>query len=159
MTQVRIEEVKKTDVAGLFTISFDNSSETEFENFINKFKENAVRQEELSIILTIIEKMLTVSGFLERYFRPEGKMNDKVVALPIEKTPLRLYCLRLSDRVLIVGNGGIKNTKTYQEDENLNGYVITLQKLDKLLSKAVKKGKIVIKEADITGIDTTTFDL
>ena len=86
-------------------------------------------------------------------------MNDKVVALPIEKTPLRLYCLRLSDRVLIVGNGGIKNTKTYQEDENLNGYVITLQKLDKLLSKAVKKGKIVIKEADITGIDTTTFDL
>ncbi|MBO4481403.1 MAG: hypothetical protein J5719_02475 [Bacteroidales bacterium] len=159
MTQVRIEEVKKTDIAGLFTIVFDNSSETEFENFINKFKENAVRQEELSIILTAIERMLTVSGFLERYFRSEGKMNDNVVALPIEKTPLRLYCLRLSNSVLIVGNGGYKKTKTYQEDDNLNGHVITLQKLDNLLSKAMKRGDIVIEEADITGIDTTKFEI
>ena len=156
---MRIEEVKKTDIAGLFTIVFDNASETEFENFINKFKENAVRQEELSIILTAIERMLTLSGFLERYFRLEGKMNDHVVALPIEKTPLRLYCLRLSDNVLIVGNGGLKKTKTYQEDENLNGYVITLQKLDKLLNAAVKRGDVVIEEADITGIDTMRFEI
>lgn len=159
MTHVCIEEVKKTDIAGLFTIVFDNASETEFENFINKFKENAVRQEELSIILTAIERMLTVSGFLERYFRPEGKMNDHVVALPIEKTPLRLYCLRLSDNVLIVGNGGLKKTKTYQEDENLNGYVITLQKLDKLLNAAVKRGDVVIEEAYIAGIDTMRFEI
>ena len=28
-----------------------------------------------------------------------------------------LYCLRLSDRILIIGNGGIKESRTYQEEK------------------------------------------
>jgi len=72
---------------------------------------------------------------------------------------MRLYCLRMSDNVLIVGNGGIKSTKTYEENESLNGYVITLQKLDKLLNHAIKSGKVIIEETMISGIDKTEFDL
>lgn len=159
MTRIQIEEVQKTDIAGLFTICFEGDDATEFQKFIEKFKEDAYRKEELSVILTAINRMLTASGFLERYFRPEGKMGDHVVALPIERTKMRLYCLRMSDSVLIVGNGGIKNTKTYEEDESLNGYVITLQKLDKLLDHAIKSGRVSIEETTISGIDKTDFDL
>lgn len=86
-------------------------------------------------------------------------MGDHVVALPIERTRMRLYCLRMSDSVLIVGNGGMKSTKTYEEDESLNGYVITLQRLDKLLGQAMKSGKVTIEETTITGIDKTEFEL
>lgn len=159
MTRVYIEEVQKTDIAGLFTICFEGDDVTEFQKFIEKFKEDATRKEELSVILTAINRMLNASGFLERYFRPEGKMGDHVVALPVERTKMRLYCLRMSDSVLIVGNGGIKRTKTYEEDESLNGYVITLQKLDKLLNHAIKSGKVIIEETMISGIDKTEFDL
>ena len=159
MTRIQIEEVQKTDIAGLFIICFEGDDATEFQKFVEKFKEDAYRKEELSVILTAINRMLTASGFLERYFRPEGKMGDHVVALPIERTKMRLYCLRMSDSVLIVGNGGIKNTKTYEEDESLNGYVITLQKLDKLLDHAIKSGKVRIEETTISGIDKTDFDL
>lgn len=88
MTTIRIEEVKKTDVAGLFTICFDGDDTNEFQKFIEKFKEDATRKDELSVILTAINRMLTASGFLERYFRPEGKMGDRVVALPIEITKM-----------------------------------------------------------------------
>ena len=77
----------------------------------------------------------------------------------IERTRMRLYCLRMSDSVLIVGNGGMKNTKTYEEDESLNGYVITLQRLDKPLGQAMKNGKVTIEETTITGIDKTEFEL
>ena len=159
MTRVYIEEVQKTDIAGLFTICFEGDDATEFQKFIEKFKEDATRKEELSVILTAINRMLNASGFLERYFRPEGKMGDHVVALPVERTKMRLYCLRMSDSVLIVGNGGIKSTKTYEENESLNGYVITLQKLDKLLNHAIKSGKVIIEETMISGIDKTEFDL
>jgi flavin-dependent dehydrogenase len=86
-------------------------------------------------------------------------MGDHVVALPIERTRMRLYCLRMSDSVLIVGNGGMKSTKTYEEDESLNGYVITLQRLDKLLGQAMKSGKVTIEKTTITGIDKTEFEL
>ena len=67
-------------------------------------------------------------GAFERFFRPEGKMNDRVCALPVLRSKLRLYCLRLSDSILILGNGGVKKTKTYNEDDALKGYVITFQK-------------------------------
>ena len=99
------------------------------------------------------------SGFLERYFRPEGKIKDQVCALPIEYGKLRLYCLRMSDCVLIVGNGGKKTTRTYNESEELSGYVISLQKLDELIKVAVKNGDITIEEKTITGIETKEFDL
>lgn len=98
-------------------------------------------------------------GFLDRYFRPEGKMRDRVSALPIQSSKLRLYCLRLSDSVLIVGNGGQKDTKTYQENPELNGYVINLQKLDDILRIAEQKGTIRIEETTIEGIDDKTFEL
>jgi hypothetical protein len=65
----------------------------------------------------------------------------------------------LSDSILIVGNGGIKDTKTYQENDELNGYVITLQQLDNLLKQAEKSGKITIEKTDISGINTQKFDL
>jgi hypothetical protein len=70
MTKVKIEEVQKTDIAGLFTICFEGDDATEFQKFIEKFKEDATRKEDLSVILTAINRMLTASGFLERYFRP-----------------------------------------------------------------------------------------
>ena len=103
--------------------------------------------------------MLENGAALERYFRYEGKMSDNVVALPAFRTSLRLYCLRMSDSVLIVGNGGEKNTKTYEESAELNGYVISLQKLDELLKQEIASGSVVIEKANIVGADAKLFDL
>lgn len=86
-------------------------------------------------------------------------MRDRVAALPIQSSKLRLYCLRLSDSVLIVGNGGSKSTKTYEEDAELNGYVIQLQKLDDLLRLAETKGEIIIEEATLSGVDDKQFEI
>lgn len=158
MAKIKIQEIEQTENAGLFTICFEDNNESEFEKFIMKFKDDAKRKQDLQVILNAIQKMLSASGFLERYFRPEGKMNDHVVALPIERGKLRLYCLRMSDSVLIVGNGGIKNTRTYDEDTDLSGYVITLQKLDTLLKDAIKNGIVSIEKTNITGIENT-FEL
>lgn len=62
------------------------------------------------------------------------------------QSKLRLYCLRLSEKILVLGNGGVKNTKTYNEDNDLKGYVLTLQKFDKLIKEYVKDGSITITE-------------
>ena len=65
----------------------------------------------------------------------------------------------MSDQVLIVGNGGIKNTKTYQESEELSGYVMDLQKFETLLQQAMADGVISIERNIITGIEQATFTL
>lgn len=159
MTKATIQSVRQTEKAGLFTICFEGESFTEFQKFIVKGNENATLQPDLQKILNALQHMMNAMGFLDRYFRPEGKMRDRVAALPIQSSKLRLYCLRLSDSVLIVGNGGPKSTKTYEEDSELNGYVIQLQKLDDLLRLAETKGEITIEEATLSGVDDKQFEI
>lgn len=159
MMQAKLQSVMQTESAGLFSICFEGESYNEFEKFILKYEQDVTLNRDLQIILTAINKMLHQTGFLERYFRPEGKMKDRVCALPIETSKLRLYCLRMSDSVLIAGNGGIKNSQTYQENPELSGYVLTLQKLDELIKLAVRKGEITIEEHTISDIDYKTFEL
>ncbi len=159
MAKAKILSVTQTEKAGLFTIIFEGESYDEFQKFLMKGEADARLQPDLQKILDALKRMLSAVGFLERYFRPEGKMRDRVAALPIQSSRLRLYCLRLSDGVLIVGNGGQKNTRTYDESDELSGYVLTLQKLDELLRAAERKGTISIEEATIEGVDDKTFDI
>lgn len=86
-------------------------------------------------------------------------MNDSVKALAIDSRKLRLYCLRISDQILILGNGGVKTTRTYQENEQLSGYVMDLQTFDKVLIKAQKAGKVTIEKNMITDIQSATFEI
>lgn len=158
MTKATLLSLEQTDAAGLFTIIFENENQSEFVKFVNKFKDDAIRKNELRIILNQIDVMLQ-KGIEERRFRPEGKMSDGVAALPVYQSGLRLYCLRLSDSVLFVGNGGVKSTRTYQEDEDLNGYVISLQKLDSLLKADIESGIVRVEKTLIIGVDDREYDI
>ena len=158
MAEAKIISVEQTEKTGLFTIIFENETETELQKFLTKFKDNAERNKDLQNILNALRRILD-NGALERYFRYEGKMRDHTVALPVLRNKLRLYCLRLSDSVLIVGNGGEKDSQTYEESAELNGYVITLQKLDDLIREGVADGSIVIEANEIKMDDDKTFDL
>ena len=89
----------------------------------------------------------------------EQNDNDNVKALAIDSRKLRLYCLRISDQILILGNGGVKNTRTYQEDSKLSGYVMDLQTFDKVLLKAQKLGNVTIEKNMITDIQSATFEI
>ncbi len=86
-------------------------------------------------------------------------MNDNLCALSIDYRKLRLYCLRISDKILIVGNGGIKGTQTYQENIELNGYVMNLQVFDKLLKESQINGDITIEDNKIIGIEDLIFEI
>lgn len=142
----------------MFSICFDGSEESEFEKFLNEFKDNATYNRDFNVILLALSKIID-KGALERFFRNEGRMNDNVKALAIDSRKLRLYCLRISDQILILGNGGVKATRTYQEDSKLSGYVMDLQSFDKVLLKAQKSGKVTIEKNMITDIQSATFEI
>lgn len=107
-------------------------------------------------VLAALDRILE-KGALERFFRPEGKMNDNVQALPIDRCKLRLYCMRLSDEVIILGNGGVKDARAYEQSKKLNGYVMDLQKFDALVKKEMLMGTITIEGRTIIGIEDKVF--
>jgi len=132
----------------IYTLQFLRDSESEFEKFISKFINDSDYSEDYSRIAAFVSRIAR-SGALERYFRREGKANDSVAALPVVSSKLRLYCLRLSDKILILGNGGVKSTRTYDEDSKLKAYVLTLRKFEKLLNEGVSDGSVTITESTI----------
>lgn len=158
MKTATLKTLEQTDNVSLYSICFDGKDISEYEAFLLKFKEDAKLNEDYKKIILALEKIVAVGAF-ERFFRPEGKMNDHVAALSIDSRKLRLYCLRISDQILIVGNGGVKTTRTYQENDELSGYVMDLQEFDKLLTEAQKDGSISIEKNVITGIESKVFQL
>ena len=158
MATATLKTIEQNDNVGMFSICFDGSEVSEFEKFLNEFKDNATYNKDFNVILLALSKIID-KGALERFFRNEGRMNDNVKALAIDSRKLRLYCLRISDQILILGNGGVKNTRTYQEDSKLSGYVMDLQTFDKVLLKAQKSGKVTIEKNIITDIQSATFEI
>ena len=64
---------------------------------------------------------------------------------------------RVCPSVRFLGNGGVKNTKTYEDSKELSGYVLTLQNFDRLIREGVKDGTIIVSENRIE--TDKTFDL
>lgn len=158
MTTTTLKIIEQNDNVGMFSICFDGHDLSEFEKFLNEFKDNATYNKDFNVILLALSKIID-KGALERFFRNEGRMNDNVKALAIDSRKLRLYCLRISDQILILGNGGVKTTRTYQEYSKLSGYVMDLQTFDKVLLNAQKSGKITIEKNMITDIQRVTFEI
>ena len=75
-------------------------------------------------------------------------MNDRICAIPLLIKPrdkskhgtLRLYCIRVSNNLLIIGGGGLKVSDKYQENDVLAKHVSTLQAIDSKLKELEKGG-------------------
>jgi hypothetical protein len=81
-------------------------------------------------------------GFQEQFFKiGESSFWDNVVTLK-DTGDLRLYCCRYGNIILIVGSGGIKNTRTYQEDDELAEAVRFMNQVSKLVDERIKNSEI-----------------
>lgn len=154
MRQVEFIPFRLTDIAEIFSIKIDGKEFTELQEFIITFR-NIKNDHLMNDYEQIIRSLAGIveNGVKESFFRPEGKLNDRVCAIPLltsyrqkQNGTLRLYCIRISDKLLIVGGGGIKTTRTYNEDETLSGHIKTLQMIDKELSDLENEGKDLHKE-------------
>lgn len=147
---INIELYEGYDAVSFYTLKF-KGEETEFDKFQDKFPEGCEYDDDMNIIYKWYD-IIAEKGALERYFNPrESKIYDNLVAIPVETSKLRLYCLRINDNILIIGNGGVKKTRTYNEDPELNNFVETLQTLDKSLKSRIQKGQITVYQNDLFG--------
>ena len=151
-----LELIEQSQKVSLYSISFEMDRTTEFERFLRKFEAEASLNTDYQKVLYALSIILD-KGALERYFRPEGHMNDNLCALPIESGKIRLYCLRISDEILILGNGDVKQTATYEEDAKLLGYAMDLQKFDQLLRKDIEDGIVTIEERELKRIEDKEY--
>lgn len=138
--------------ADIYSFRIDDDKCSELQKFIVMFKEsdNSYLLDDFNRIMGAM-KSIASYGALENFFRNEGKFKDRVYAIPLlvkernKRESLRLYCIRVSNKLIIFGGGGIKKTKTYQEDSKLLKHIKTLQKIDEKLSD-LEKNDIVLED-------------
>ena len=141
--QFEIVPVELGERGALYSKRYKGEKNTELDKFLAC--ESVQASEEYEPLVLRLYDMVELFGFRPGYFKlEEGSYYDSVVALHYENGPLRLYCLRRSSLLLIVGYGGPKVTDTYQEDPVLDEAVKKLQIIDALLDKRQKSREIII---------------
>ena len=146
-----LERINSSEKVAIYSPVFDGGDATEFEKFISKYGSDESFAKDLDVILSRI-KVVEEMGVEDRYFRYESSSRDKVSALPshLDTSRLRLYCICYSSRLLILGNGGEKKTRTYQEDPILSQYVEDMKLINRELDRKVRAGEITFEGVDIS---------
>lgn len=145
-----IELIEEHDAVNFYSIHLSEEELSELERFFEKFPEGFPFDEDVDTIIAWLDK-IGETGALERYFRYEGKYGDGVSAIPIETSNLRLYCIRLSDRILIFGNGGVKNCAAWQDSDTLAEYVEMLVDTSRFITSCLANGTLYMVDKEIIG--------
>ena len=153
-----IELLEDGEKVSLYSPHFEGEEYSEFENFLLMYKDtypDDVRQ--LVYRLDIIKR----DGAEDRHFRYEGSQarEGDGSAFAFGNTSLRLYLLNIQSKILILGNGGLKKTATYQEDENLHRQVKHFRRLIWRLKQREKENVIVVKGSELLGELSFTIDV
>lgn len=142
----KLELVEESESVCIYSPKYDGEKYSEFEKFL---LDNRVRSEPqlkcyFNAIIAGVGKILEC-GARENMFRPEG---GRVKALPLwadfrpvdrSVGKMRLYCLWLSERVMIIGNGGVSTQAKYNNDPFLSSCVNNLREIYRTLNRVVRK--------------------
>ncbi len=138
---VKLERISGS-CATLYTILADGEQETQFEHFLS---ENTISfKNEIIDILKRLNAIGHKTGARHGFFKhDEGKWGDGCCALYDEPNrKLRLYCIRYGTQIVILGGGGLKQVRAWQDDPKLSEQMKQLMALAKELNKRLKEREI-----------------
>ena len=124
----------------IYSVQIEGDEKTLFEQFTEENKNDF--PEEMDNIIENLTLIGQRYGAQERYFRPkkEGRLGDGVEALfDVPHANLRLYTIKYSNVLLVLGGGGHKNKsiRAFQEDAKLTKENYLVREVATILYKAI----------------------
>jgi hypothetical protein len=146
-----LEVFEQYDDLTIYTLKYDDERLSETEKFFLKFPPGCPYDEDVDRIVAAVDNIIA-RGAKERFFRPEGSYGDGVGALPIEfGNKVRLYFLRITDNILIVGNGDVKDAARWQDSPKLAPIVTQLIETSKFIHARINNGTLRAVHNILTG--------
>jgi hypothetical protein len=143
-----------------YTFHIEDDADSETLKFFKKFKTQPSHTDELNELANWLVEIGCEYGALPFLFRFE----DEAVALPpnfhaqkrikvqkIEQNNLRLYCIWISEEIVILANGGIKTTKTAQESPVMP-HLRFAKNMGKQINRLISEGLFNFEGKDIFDI-------
>lgn len=149
----------------------DEEMLSEADKFFNKYavKENLFQDEAMQLFRLITVSIGDKYGATDDFF---DRIEDEAQALPpkprknkIEEIrqlginfPLRLFCYRINEQLVVLFNGGIKTAASAQESEGLRMKFYEAKAFARKISHALQANLVLISENGryLEGFDNTT---
>jgi len=149
-----IETFKEFSRVHFYTVRWDEQEESETDRFLARFLDDETYREELDELVTLIEDIGENRGAVDFLF---NRFENRATALPpnfpmeinglefsFPETRLRLYCLRLSETVVILFNGGIKSAQTAQDSPDLSMKFHEAQQFVRKIEEALREEDLLL---------------
>lgn len=138
-----------------YSVSIEGEDLWEIDKFFEKMEQQA-KEDDILRFIAVLEEIGDNRGAKQRYFRDERGFHGlppkpKATAdLGLETLEVhdnwRLYCLRLSESIVILFNGGIKTTDKAQDCPHVSLYFYQAEKFTKLIDEGFRNGDIQISD-------------
>jgi len=143
-----------------YTVLKENADENETDAFFTRFEEvsSPYHDDALALLQLIVAVIGDKYGALDDFFnRPEDKAQalppkpnkfiPEVVALGIQ-FPLRLYCFRVSESIVVLFNGGIKSAASVLDSDDLRFKFLEAQNFAQRIAQEMAEGMIQIDKVN-----------
>jgi hypothetical protein len=145
-----------------YTVRFEQKNYTEFEDFLLRHEQREDLAEQLDELIAWLDEIAERRGAPHWLFRHENKAQ----ALPpkqrlshLEVNNLRLYCLRLSDRLVILFNGGEKTAARAQNCPNVKPYFVQANRLAAAIDESLRSAELNLIENGTRLVYPQNFEL
>ena len=139
-----------------YTIHLDGASDNLTDKFIKRFEKDIKHKESLqlllSFILDIIGNEYGANDLLLNRFEnnvvglpSKGKVKIKEICYNYPNFPLRIYALKITDEIMILFGGGIKDANSNQKSSLHVNWIEACKYADKII-KAIQDKDILIDE-------------
>ena len=155
-----IEEIYTFRKVKYYTVRLEDEPHSEMEKFILRFEMDVEFQNDFENILALLVVLGNEKGAKSRYFRDESAAQ----ALPPEirealrenwvqfiDAGLRLFCLRMSDEVVILLNGGIKSSQKTKGSPDLAGKFRFAQQVNKAIDLKIRNRELQVVGKQLIG--------
>ncbi len=142
----------------IYSVMAEGEEYSLFEQFL--MENHATHREEIRSINRRLQVMGRETGARETFFKDkEGLPGDGVCALYDDTDKkLRLYCVRYGNIAVILGGGGEKNTRTWQEDPKLKQEAERMIEISKIITEAIKNRETQITEDGFTELNFESYE-
>lgn len=143
-----------------YSIKFEDEDDPLFLQFLNNHR-GAAYKDDLDVVRSWLRKLGNEIGADERYFRREAFRKGDARALPPPARyinvdcSLRLYCMRVSKRAVILFNGGEKTAQTAQDCDNVRPHFLLANQITQAVDQAIRDREIQFDDKDNILFDPT----
>ena len=154
-----------------YTVRWDEAEENETNKFVLRFARSEDFRPFYQQIAALLADMGERKGARKHYFSrhedaasalpPKGTFEVNGIEVRFYENPLRLYCTRLNDNMVVLFNGGLKTARTAQSSEDLALKFRQAQHFARTIWEAVQNRTILVNETTrrITHLDGTEHDI